>query len=311
MEDAVLRQHAQPYTVFHCLYGFYCLGLPLKELARIYAQSVRTIGNWIKVYESTGTYQRAESSTVRKFSSAHQQWLCDFFADHPLAYFDEAQDAFVRAYYLSISTASVWRLIHNAGLTRKALERRAMHIKELDCRLTTGGRSKSADSHSKGRRSRFERKPRISVLAFIGVTGVIDAFNTPGTFDRVEFFNAVETLPIRCKAMSFSILAPIPFGFWMRDPGIIYFLHSIGIVPIFLTAYCPFINPIEYLFGYIKKCFQRHYVESSGRDLLPFVMETFNRLSDSLCQRYLIIAVGRFKVTGVTHPLAQRKCAGV
>ncbi|ETK93687.1 hypothetical protein L915_03167, partial [Phytophthora nicotianae] len=33
----------------------------------------------------------------------------------------------------------------------------------------------------------FERKPRISVLTFIGVSGLLDYFNTDGTFDRVEF----------------------------------------------------------------------------------------------------------------------------
>jgi hypothetical protein len=31
------------------------------------------------------------------------------------------------------------------------------------------------------------------------------------------------------------------------------------------------------MFGYIKKSFQRHYVESSGRDLMPFVIESFQR----------------------------------
>ncbi|KAG6948467.1 hypothetical protein JG687_00015464 [Phytophthora cactorum] len=36
-------------------------------------------------------------------------------------------------------------------------------------------------------------------------------------------------------------------------------------------------NPIEYMFGYVKRFFQRHYVESSGRDLLSFEVKTFRR----------------------------------
>ncbi|KAG6974128.1 hypothetical protein JG688_00003228, partial [Phytophthora aleatoria] len=53
MEEAVTSQHAHPNTVFHCLYGFYCLGYSRKELARIYHKSIETIGNWINVYERT------------------------------------------------------------------------------------------------------------------------------------------------------------------------------------------------------------------------------------------------------------------
>ncbi|OWZ04006.1 hypothetical protein PHMEG_00024173 [Phytophthora megakarya] len=54
-------------------------------------------------------------------------------------------------------------------------------------------------------------------------------------------------------------------------------LRSIDIVPIILPAYYLFFNSIEYMFGYIEKSFQRHYVESKNSDLLPFVVETFER----------------------------------
>ncbi|KAG1695520.1 hypothetical protein DVH05_028562 [Phytophthora capsici] len=36
------------------------------------------------------------------------------------------------AHHISISKSSVWRIIHDCGLTYKVLERRAMHIKEQD-----------------------------------------------------------------------------------------------------------------------------------------------------------------------------------
>ncbi|KAG6950317.1 hypothetical protein JG688_00014215 [Phytophthora aleatoria] len=62
-----------------------------------------------------------------------------------------------------------------------------------------------------------------------------------------------------------------------RHPEILHYLRSVGIVAIFLPAYCPLFNPIEFLFGYVKRSFQRHYLESSGCDLLPFVVQTFRR----------------------------------
>ncbi|POM64163.1 Hypothetical protein PHPALM_20345 [Phytophthora palmivora] len=145
MEDEVMRQHAHPNAGFHCLYRFYCLGYSRKELACIYRKSIRTIGNWINVCDNTGTYHRADSNAVRKISAVHQQRLCDFYADHTLAYLDEAQDAFIRVHHMRISSSSI---------------------------------------------------------------------------------------------------------------------------------------PIEFMFGYIKKYFQRHYVESSGRDLLPFAVETFSRFEN-------------------------------
>ncbi|KAG6974422.1 hypothetical protein JG688_00003082 [Phytophthora aleatoria] len=44
-----------------------------------------------------------------------------------------------------------------------------------------------------------------------------------------------------------------------------------------VRGYCPFFNPIEYMFGIVKRAFQRHCVESSERDLMPFVVHTFRR----------------------------------
>ncbi|KAF0738676.1 hypothetical protein Ae201684P_019186 [Aphanomyces euteiches] len=57
-----------------------------------------------------------------------------------------------------------------------------------------------------------------------------------------------------------------------RDDTIMH-LRSLGIVPIFLPAYCPFYNPIEYFFGYLKKRFQRSYVECrTETNLICFVV---------------------------------------
>lgn len=261
------------------------------------------------MYERTGTYQRVDANAIRKFTTAHREWLCNYYAVHPLAYLDEARDAFVRAHQLSISISSVWQIIHDGGLTRKVLERRAMHIKELDVfrfveelshvnwfyrnlvfldevsfdnRGMIRKRGYSLRGQTIAIRGDFQRKPRVSVLAFMCVTGILDYYNCDGTFDRVQFFNY-------CRDFAYSERGhvrqyPGSNSVWImdgasihRDPEIIHFLRSVGIVPIFLPAYCPFFNPIEFMFGYIKQSFKRHYNESSSNDLLPFVVETFDR----------------------------------
>ena len=132
MVEAATRQHAHPNTVFHCLYAYYYLGYNKSELAHVFNKSPRTIDNWIRVYETTGTYQRISTTTERRFSITQRQWLRDFFAIKPLSYLDEAQTAFHAVHRISISKSSMWRIIHDFGMTRKVLERRAMHIKERD-----------------------------------------------------------------------------------------------------------------------------------------------------------------------------------
>ncbi|OWY94366.1 hypothetical protein PHMEG_00035927 [Phytophthora megakarya] len=172
---------------------------------------------------------------------------------------------------MSISSSSIWRLIHDAGRTRKVLERRVMHIKEQDVFRFADKLAHVNWCHSNliflddvsfdnreqtiAIRGDFQHKPRVSVLAVLGVTGIIDANNTQGTFDRVEFF--------RCRCdFAYSVR-----GNHQGRPNI---------SPCILS----FFNPIKFMFGYIKKHFQRYYVESSGNDLLPFIVETFNRFEN-------------------------------
>ncbi|KAG6944723.1 hypothetical protein JG688_00016942 [Phytophthora aleatoria] len=90
-------------------------------------------------------------------------------------------------------------------------------------------------------RGDFQRKPKV-------------------TFDRVQFFTC-------CRDFAYTARGhvrqyPGSNSVWImdgasihRDPKIIHFVRSIGIVPIFLPAYCPFVNPIEFMFGYIKQSF--------------------------------------------------------
>jgi transposase len=43
--------------------------------------------------------------------------------------------------------------------------------------------------------------------------------------------------------------------------GIIDYLRSVGIIPLFLPAYCPFFNPIEVMFGLMKGHMKLFYQE--------------------------------------------------
>jgi transposase len=189
------------------------------------------------------------------------------------------------------------------------LERRAMHIREqdvfqfveelsnIDCshhnlvfldevsfdnRGIIRKRGYSLKGQKLAIRGDFQRKPRISVLAFIGVSGLIDCFDTQSTFDRVKFVKCCQDFAYAKR--NHVRQYPGSNSVWILDgasihkhPEIVHFLRSIGIVPIFLPVYWSFCNPIEFMFGYLKRIFQWQYDEKSGRDLLPFAVQAFQR----------------------------------
>ncbi|KAG6943464.1 hypothetical protein JG687_00018448 [Phytophthora cactorum] len=90
-------------------------------------------------------------------------------------------------------------------------------------------------------RGDFQRKPR-------------------GMFDRVSFVEC-------CRDFVYSDCGNIrqypgsnSNSVWILDgaiihrhPEIVHYLHSVGVVPMFLPAYCPSFNPIEFMFEYMKK----------------------------------------------------------
>ncbi|ETL95368.1 hypothetical protein L917_06811 [Phytophthora nicotianae] len=58
--------HAHLNAVLRCLYAFCQLGLSRKELAHVFI-----IGNWIRVFESTGTFERAQTNGSKTFTVEH------------------------------------------------------------------------------------------------------------------------------------------------------------------------------------------------------------------------------------------------
>ncbi|EEY60647.1 uncharacterized protein PITG_13384 [Phytophthora infestans T30-4] len=84
------------------------------------------------------------------------------------------------------------------------------------------------------------------------LNGLIDCFDTQGTFDRVEFLKCYQDFAYTKR--NFVCQYPGSHSVWILDgasihrhPEIVHVLWIIGIVPIFLPAYCLFFNPIEYI----------------------------------------------------------------
>ena len=145
------------------------------------------------------------------------------------------------------------------------------------------------------------RSPRISLLCFAGVTGMLETFMTDGTFTRHKFFECIRSYAQSGKK---SHLTPAHgvFGLW-TVPGstvipplpttcpswaskhvhAVIFCAAVMLMGnhcvrqvIFLPAYAPFFNPIEIFFSAVKAKMRRRYtpkksefVKFSTPDNLP------------------------------------------
>ena len=121
----------------------------------------------------------------------------------------------------------------------------------------------------------YARFPRVSMLCFISINGLVDAFTTEGTFTRKSFLDCCLEMLARPDVTAY----PGPGSVWILDgakihchPNIVQILREAGIVPIFLPPYCPFWNPIEIFFGIVKRKLRRSYAEGK---LKPKELEGF------------------------------------
>lgn len=127
-------------------------------------------------------------------------------------------------------------------------------------------------------RGEFTRSPRVSLLCFLDQDGLVDSFMTQGTFDRGTFLQCCRTFALSGQVQQY----PGKRSVWILDgarihchPNFTYYLRSIGILPVFLPAYCPYYNPIEFFFGILKKYLRRYYKETGTKPKdLPVVVAT-------------------------------------
>lgn len=154
-------------------------------------------------------------------------------------------------------------------------------------------------------RGEFIRKPRVSCLCMIGQEGMLECSYTEGTFTRLKFFQHCKQFALRSGKVE---VYPGFHSVWILDGArihcddkIISYLRSLGVFAIFLPAYTPFYNPIEIVFGLVKKKMQKVYQENSSKDLRIAVAEIMMSFSnykmEKLFQKCGYIHGGKFDPT--------------
>lgn len=194
---------------------------------------------------------------------------------------------------MTISTSYICKILHANNFSWKTLEIRAIQIKDREIEKFFYELNSikwhysslvfldevSVDNHGLIRkkgygvvgkklifRGEFNRKPRMSLLCFLGQEGILETFQTEGTFSRQIFFDCLKNFALSgiCR------IYPGHHSVWILDgakihchPAIVRYLRSIGIIPIFLPPYTPFFNPIEIIFGIVKKHLKKTFAAST------------------------------------------------
>lgn len=230
---------------------------------------------------------------------------------------DEAKQLFEKTFSKTISTSSICRILHAEGMSYKSIERRAIQLREDDILrfvrelqiikwdlhqllfldevscdsrgiLRTKGYAKVGERIIF--RGEFVRRPRVSLsmLSFLGQTDLVETFCTEGTFNRLKFFNCCRTLANSNRIQRHPGVNSV----WVLDgarihcdKSIISYLRSLGIHVIFLPAYAPFFNPIEFIFGYLKRFLKKTYVENSKKEMNTVIAEGLLKYKSMDCSR--------------------------
>lgn len=278
-------------------------------MSKIYRKSVTTISNWIEKYETDGNLGRKKDIAVmyKKFGHTQRKWLVELYRKQPILYLREAQEKFFKKFNQTISAFSISLILHQAGFTWKVIERRAIQIKindvlrfcqEMDMidwswenlvfldEVSFNGsdllrkKGYGAQGQSLVYRGEFTRTKRISLLCFIGVNGLINSFETEGTFTRKKFVHFCRQLALESDEVK---TYPGQYSIWVLDGAkihcsdkFVYYLRSLGIIPVFLPAYCPMMNPIEIIFGIAKVRLRKMYVENAKIDKSALLCEVMN-----------------------------------
>ncbi|KAJ3233519.1 Serine kinase [Chytriomyces hyalinus] len=287
IKQIVLHTQAAENTKIHALNNYYFHNMSKSAIARVYSKTTPTINRWIKQFEKTGSVSQKSSSKLdRKFNEVHHASIIAYFQDKPLSFLDEAQTAFKAQWGTSISISYIWEVLNAYGFRWKVLKQRAIHVKDTDVMRFTHELNTLEwtrynlcflDEVSFDNRGMIRQESTSECHEYYG---------TEGTFDR-----ALSTKCCQDFALKSGKVQQYP-GFhsiWIMDSAAIYrssefimYLRSIGVIPLFLPAYCPFFNLIEVFFGLVKQRLRRIYPEGevTARDLSIVVATALSHYHD-------------------------------
>uniref|UniRef100_A0A336K8E8 CSON004840 protein n=1 Tax=Culicoides sonorensis TaxID=179676 RepID=A0A336K8E8_CULSO len=202
------------------------------KIGETFGKSVTTIGSWIDRYETKRNLYKEKLVKIvyNKFGVSKRQWIVELFKKQPMLHLDEASLEYFCAFGDKISASSISLALNEVGMTYKVIERRAKEIRFNDV-------MRFCDEMEQ-----INWSCEQSVFLVVSLNGD-DMLRKRGFGNKGERFATEDDIVYQY---------PGQHSIWVLDgarihcsPDFIHFLKSMGIIPIFLPAYCPFLNPID------------------------------------------------------------------
>jgi transposase len=222
MFATIFKERSTLSVRIHAVYACEKLNFPQYFVAHVFGKSPGTISRWVSEFRETGTlHDGHQSLRFRRLTPEHHDWIVNYVQQHPLSLLDEIRAAFEAFFKFAISVSSIWRVLSDANITKKVIERRALEISQSDIARFTYDVNLIAPLHRqllfldevstdnrsllrkrgwfvRGQRpvyrGVFRRGSRMSFLCFLGVDGIVEAYQTPDTFNRLTFFEKCKVL---------------------------------------------------------------------------------------------------------------------
>lgn len=269
----------------------YAYSIPGERVARIFGVSGRTVRRWYAQFKACGHVMPGRRRQTTTHTPNLLAFVSQYVKFHPCFYVEELQLELRNKFGSSrkgLSTSSILRILKfDLRLSRKVLERRAREAvpKEIEaftakmqCWYRYPEQLLFVDESSKNGldsmrryawsergtkaivRVPFARGKRVSILAACDVRGFVAWRTTRGTFTRKKFHRAFVS-----SVMKLLNPWPLPRSILVLDNARIHMyaeledaVHACGAILLFLPPYCPHFNPIEVMFGQLKRWLGRH-----------------------------------------------------
>ena len=289
--------------------------LKFREIAANLCLSLGTVHNHFKRFQLTGEVAPivCNRNGTRLLSEHDELIIVGLLLDDPSLYLSEVCQRITLLSGFEVSPATVCRVIHRNGFTRKKLQRIALQrsveyrgryfaeiqfydVKQFIWVDETGSddrdqrrkfgyslRGEAAVSHQILHRGR-----RISAIAAMSTNGVVAYDLVQGTVNGQRFLEFLqgklipEMLPYDGENPH-SILIMDNCSIHHVQP-VLHTLKQMGILILFLPPYSPDMNPIEELFSYVKYFLKDHYhILQAIDDPTPVLEASFDTVTKDKC----------------------------
>lgn len=276
-----------------------------------------TVSRTLHLFNTTGSVRKRpypKERAFRKLTDSCQLLIYHLVVQRPGIYLHEIQSELLNVLLVDVSIATICRFLHESGFTRQRLKHVALQqdalLRELyvsDVSLFSTDMFVFVDETGTDRRnllrkygyslrnkpavnhSLLARGERISAIACMSVSGILDVKTVQGTCNGDTFYDFVHT-HLMPHLMPFN--GTNPHSIVVLDNCSIHcidevkeMLQGIGVLVFYLPPYSPDMNPIEEAFAKVKSELRAH--DGSEIDLETLIHICFAAITSEDCRGWV------------------------